>query len=178
MKIFQRGRDPDESSDGENAATGFASPVAGAAYRPLVSPSPIKSERERNASVFSFLWSDLVGDNEDIDVGESSKRQLLNFFRVPLELEKTLGIIFLVLLDHLLFVFSVLPMRILISLPMMLWSRALSQRRIYDIFKGGIIVVTALVISHYFDFGVCYHFVKAQSVIKVLYSEGKTCIPS
>jgi hypothetical protein len=89
----------------------------------------------------------------------------LGYFIFPSK--KVLGVIFLVLLDHLLFLFSVIPIRLLLFVPLGIIQGRLSRRRIYDVLKLGTIVVTTLLMSRYLDFGVFYHNIKAQSTIKI-----------
>ena len=118
-----------------------------------------------NSSVFSFLWRDFSGD-ESYSSPFNARAEIYNFFTVPVELEKLLFVCFMFLLDHLLYLFSVAPVRVLLCIPRAFWRGQFSPKDVGFVLKYAIIFVTLYLMS-FFDFGAAYHGLKVQATIKI-----------
>lgn len=132
------------------------------------SPARPESENIKTKS-WSFMEDLVAGDEEEEQsVKRNSHAELMNSFLVPFELERVLSVICLVLTDHLLHLFCVVPLRLLILIPISVVQGSLSKRRLFDLLKILIICLTTYLLSFpFFDFGVAYHNVKGQSTLKI-----------
>ncbi|XP_068182291.1 transmembrane anterior posterior transformation protein 1 homolog [Antennarius striatus] len=94
--------------------------------------------------------------------------------RVPKELEKLMLFGFFLCLDAFLYIFTLLPLRVLLAVLRLLTlpccgfsaSRLLQPAQVCDMLKG-LILVLCFSMMHYVDYSMMYHLIRGQSVIKL-----------
>lgn len=132
--------------------------------------------RRRGRSLLSFISDELERDylleQNEKKLRERRKR-VYTFFKTPQHLEKFLFFGFLLCLDVFLFIFTFLPLRIVIALFRGLRRLCSPNERgilnavqKVDILKGLIVVLVSLLMQS-IDTSVIYHVVRVQSVIKL-----------
>ncbi|XP_069488016.1 transmembrane anterior posterior transformation protein 1 homolog isoform X1 [Ambystoma mexicanum] len=102
------------------------------------------------------------------------RERVYTCMRIPRELEKLMVFGIFLCLDAFLYVFTLLPLRVLLALIrfITLPCCGLSNRRILqpaqvcDIMKG-VILVICYFMMHYVDYSMMYHLIRGQSVIKL-----------
>ncbi|KAI9205627.1 eukaryotic membrane protein family-domain-containing protein [Polychytrium aggregatum] len=106
-------------------------------------------------------------------VDERKRERVQNFLRVPYELEKLMLLGYFICLDSFLYLFTVLPVRILISVGSLLKSivfcgKPMKGVRTIDLLKGIIIFICCYALQ-YTDTSYAYHSIRGQSVIKLYF---------
>ncbi|XP_074614095.1 transmembrane anterior posterior transformation protein 1 homolog [Acropora palmata] len=104
----------------------------------------------------------------------SEKREkVYTFMKIPREFEKLMVFGFMLCLDCFLFMFTILPLRLIVAVYKITTgllfcriSRMLQPGQICDLLKGSIILTCWLLLT-YVDVSVLYHTVRGQSVIKL-----------
>ncbi|XP_030047074.1 transmembrane anterior posterior transformation protein 1 homolog isoform X2 [Microcaecilia unicolor] len=94
--------------------------------------------------------------------------------RIPRELEKLMVFGYFLCLDAFLYVFTLLPLRVLLALIRFITlpccglsdRRVLQPAQVCDILKG-VILVICYFMMHYVDYSMMYHLIRGQSVIKL-----------
>ncbi|XP_078534572.1 transmembrane anterior posterior transformation protein 1 homolog [Lissotriton helveticus] len=102
------------------------------------------------------------------------RERVYTCMRIPRELEKLMVFGIFLCLDAFLYVFTLLPLRVLLALIrfITLPCCGLSNRRILqpaqvcDIMKG-VILILCYFMMHYVDYSMMYHLIRGQSVIKL-----------
>uniref|UniRef100_A0A6Q2ZJW8 Transmembrane anterior posterior transformation 1a n=1 Tax=Esox lucius TaxID=8010 RepID=A0A6Q2ZJW8_ESOLU len=102
------------------------------------------------------------------------RERVYTCMRIPRELEKLMVFGLFLCLDAFLYVFTLLPLRVLLALLRLLTlpccglsgSRLLQPAQVCDILKG-LIMVLCYSMMHYVDYSMMYHLIRAQSVIKL-----------
>ncbi|KAI7811304.1 transmembrane anterior posterior transformation protein 1 homolog [Triplophysa rosa] len=102
------------------------------------------------------------------------RERVYTCLRIPKELEKLMIFGFFLCLDVFLYVFTLLPLRVLLALIRLLTlpccglsgSRILQPAQVCDVLKG-IIMVLCYFMMHYVDYAMMYHLIRGQSVIKL-----------
>uniref|UniRef100_A0A673FFK6 Transmembrane anterior posterior transformation 1b n=1 Tax=Sinocyclocheilus rhinocerous TaxID=307959 RepID=A0A673FFK6_9TELE len=102
------------------------------------------------------------------------RERVYTCLRIPKELEKLMMFGFFLCLDVFLYVFTLLPLRVLLALIRLLTlpccglsgSRILQPAQVCDVLKGFIIVLCYFMM-HYVDYSMMYHLIRGQSVIKL-----------
>uniref|UniRef100_A0A4W5N8T9 Transmembrane anterior posterior transformation 1 n=1 Tax=Hucho hucho TaxID=62062 RepID=A0A4W5N8T9_9TELE len=102
------------------------------------------------------------------------RERVYTCMRIPRELEKLMIFGFFLCLDAFLYVFTLLPLRMLLALLHLLTlpccslggSRLLQPAQVCDILKG-LITVLCYSMMHYVDYSMMYHLIRGQSVIKL-----------
>ncbi|KAM6953131.1 transmembrane anterior posterior transformation protein 1 homolog [Aplochiton taeniatus] len=113
------------------------------------------------------------------------RERVYTCMRIPRELEKLMIFGFFLCLDAFLYVFTLLPLRVLLALLRVLTlpccglrahtcpycrrssgSRLLQPAQVCDILKG-LILVLCYSMLHYVDYSMMYHLIRGQSVIKL-----------
>ncbi|KAJ8262428.1 hypothetical protein GJAV_G00166360 [Gymnothorax javanicus] len=102
------------------------------------------------------------------------RERVYTCMRIPRELEKLMIFGFFLCLDAFLYVFTLLPLRVLLALTRLLtlpcWglrgSRLLQPAQVCDIMKGFILLLCYFMM-HYVDYAMMYHLIRGQSVIKI-----------
>ncbi|KAL4231177.1 Transmembrane anterior posterior transformation protein 1 [Mactra antiquata] len=128
-------------------------------------------------SVFGYFTSELTrGYHLEVEEDKyTQKRQRVYIFlKTPHELERFASYGFFQCLDAFLFVFTFLPMRILLAVLKILTApcgimrsrKFLEPAQICDILKGIILIVCTFIMS-YIDTSMMYHIVRGQATIKL-----------
>ncbi|KAJ8317668.1 hypothetical protein KUTeg_005572 [Tegillarca granosa] len=133
----------------------------------------------KRMSVFSYVMSELTRGyllERDKDTFTERRQRVYTFMRTPRELEKFLLYGVLQCVDTFLFIFTFLPLRIVLASLKILTHpcgvfirrshNVLEPAQICDILKG-IILVVCLVIVNHIDTSMMYHLVRGQAVIKL-----------
>nr|XP_046196341.1 transmembrane anterior posterior transformation protein 1 homolog [Oncorhynchus gorbuscha] len=102
------------------------------------------------------------------------RERVYTCLRIPKELEKLMLFGFFLCLDAFLYVFTLLPLRVLLALVHLLTlpccglsgSPLLQPAQVCDVLKG-VIVVLCYVMMSYVDYSMMYHLIRGQSVIKL-----------
>ncbi|KAK3507563.1 hypothetical protein QTP70_028473 [Hemibagrus guttatus] len=102
------------------------------------------------------------------------RERVYTCLRIPKELEKLMVFGFFLCLDAFLYVFTLLPLRVLLALIRLLTlpccglsgSRLLQPAQVCDVLKG-FIMVLCYSMMHYVDYSMMYHLIRGQSVIKL-----------
>ncbi|RWS13743.1 Protein TAPT1-like protein [Dinothrombium tinctorium] len=134
------------------------------------------------ATLFDYVYNELrrgyLLENDEQKYTER-RQKFYAFMKVPKEFETFISHGFLQCLDAFLFVFTLLPLRVLLAC-WLLFSRsfkrtlratvigftALQPAEKCDILKGVILILSAFLLS-YLDTSMLYHMIKSQSVIKL-----------
>ncbi|MEE6462430.1 hypothetical protein FKM82_001591 [Ascaphus truei] len=102
------------------------------------------------------------------------RERVYTCLRIPRELEKLMVFGYFLCLDAFLYVFTLLPLRVLLALIRFITlpccglsdGRALQPAQVCDILKG-VIMVICYFMMHYVDYSMMYHLIRGQSVIKL-----------
>uniref|UniRef100_A0A8D3C7A7 Transmembrane anterior posterior transformation 1b n=1 Tax=Scophthalmus maximus TaxID=52904 RepID=A0A8D3C7A7_SCOMX len=102
------------------------------------------------------------------------RERVYTCLRIPKELEKLMTFGFFLCLDAFLYVFTLLPLRVILALLRLLTlpccglggSRLLQPAQVCDVLKGFIMVLCYSMMS-YVDYAMMYHLIRGQSVIKL-----------
>ncbi|XP_035506175.1 transmembrane anterior posterior transformation protein 1 homolog [Scophthalmus maximus] len=102
------------------------------------------------------------------------RERVYTCMRIPKELEKLMTFGFFLCVDAFLYVFTLLPLRVLLALLRLLTlpccgfsgSRLLQPAQVCDVLKG-LILVLCFSMMHYVDYSMMYHLIRGQSVIKL-----------
>ncbi|KAJ8000429.1 hypothetical protein DPEC_G00180040 [Dallia pectoralis] len=102
------------------------------------------------------------------------RERVYTCLRIPKELEKLMLFGFFLCLDAFLYVFTLLPLRVLLALIRLLTlpccglrgSGVLQPAQVCDVLKG-FIMVLCYVMMTYVDYSMMYHLIRGQSVIKL-----------
>ncbi|XP_061582130.1 transmembrane anterior posterior transformation protein 1 homolog [Cololabis saira] len=102
------------------------------------------------------------------------RERVYTCMRIPKELEKLMIFGFFLCADAFLYVFTLLPLRVLLALLRLLTlpccgfsgSRLLQPAQVCDVLKG-LILVLCFSMMHYVDYSMMYHLIRGQSVIKL-----------
>uniref|UniRef100_A0A665U7T1 Transmembrane anterior posterior transformation 1a n=1 Tax=Echeneis naucrates TaxID=173247 RepID=A0A665U7T1_ECHNA len=102
------------------------------------------------------------------------REKVYTCMRIPKELEKLMIFGFFLCVDAFLYVFTLLPLRVLLALLRLLTlpccgfsgSRLLQPAQVCDVLKG-LILVLCFSMMHYVDYSMMYHLIRGQSVIKL-----------
>ncbi|XP_033989700.1 transmembrane anterior posterior transformation protein 1 homolog [Trematomus bernacchii] len=102
------------------------------------------------------------------------RERVYTCMRIPKELEKLMTFGFFLCVDAFLYVFTLLPLRVLLAVLRLLTlpccgfsgSRLLQPAQVCDVLKG-LIMVLCFSMMHYVDYSMMYHLIRGQSVIKL-----------
>ncbi|XP_029003563.1 transmembrane anterior posterior transformation protein 1 homolog [Betta splendens] len=102
------------------------------------------------------------------------RERVYTCLRIPKELEKLMIFGFFLCLDAFLYVFTLLPLRVILALIRLITlpccgfggSRLLQPAQVCDVLKGFIMVICYSMMS-YVDYAMMYHLIRGQSVIKL-----------
>uniref|UniRef100_A0A3P9L0P2 Transmembrane anterior posterior transformation 1b n=1 Tax=Oryzias latipes TaxID=8090 RepID=A0A3P9L0P2_ORYLA len=102
------------------------------------------------------------------------RERVYTCLRIPKELEKLMIFGFFLCLDTFLYVFTLLPLRVILALLRLFTvpccglrgSRLLQPAQVCDVLKGFIMVLCYSMMS-YVDYSMMYHLIRGQSVIKL-----------
>ncbi|XP_068133882.1 transmembrane anterior posterior transformation protein 1 homolog isoform X2 [Hyperolius riggenbachi] len=128
-------------------------------------------------SLFRFISAELTRgyflEHNEAKYKERRER-VYTCLRIPRELEKLMFFGFFLCLDAFLYVFTLLPLRVLLAFVRLITlpccglsdGRLLQPAQVCDIFKG-VILVICYFMMHYVDYSMMYHLIRGQSVIKL-----------
>ncbi|ODQ67771.1 DUF747-domain-containing protein [Nadsonia fulvescens var. elongata DSM 6958] len=142
-------------------------------FTPLL-PIPKKEFETRRMSPLSF-WDYLVLEvtNTEFATPKDDKAEsVFNMAKIPLELEKVMSFGFLECLDTFLYIFTILPIRLLFGFCLMfknlITKRNCGLQRLHkaDIMKGIILAFTILLLSK-LDTSRIYHNIRGQAAMKL-----------
>ncbi|XP_065157172.1 protein TAPT1 homolog [Atheta coriaria] len=136
----------------------------------------------KSPSLFSFLQVELTRGyalENDEERYSARREKVYSFMKIPREVEKFMTYGFMQCADSFLFVYTFLPLRVLLAL-WALFTRPfakcfgqrnpnktlLSPAEICDLLKA-VILVMCTVLMFYIDTNMMYHLIKSQSVIKL-----------
>lgn len=101
------------------------------------------------------------------------RERVYTCLRIPRELEKLMFFGFFLCLDAFLYLFTLLPLRVLLALMRFITlpcglrdGRLLQPAQVCDILKS-VIMVICFIMMHYVDYSMMYHLIRGQSVIKL-----------
>uniref|UniRef100_A0A9J8A1V7 Transmembrane anterior posterior transformation 1b n=1 Tax=Cyprinus carpio carpio TaxID=630221 RepID=A0A9J8A1V7_CYPCA len=128
---------------------------------------------ERNEFISAELTRGYFLEHNEAKYTERRER-VYTCLRIPKELEKLMMFGFFLCLDVFLYVFTLLPLRVLLALIRLLTlpccglsgSRILQPAQVCDVLKG-FIMVLCYFMMHYVDYSMMYHLIRGQSVIKL-----------
>ncbi|XP_067845591.1 transmembrane anterior posterior transformation protein 1 homolog isoform X1 [Heptranchias perlo] len=138
------------------------------------------AEKNRNPSDLSllrFISAELTRgyllEHNEAKYKERRER-VYTCLRIPRELEKLMFFGFFLCLDAFLYLFTLLPLRVLLALMRFITlpccglsdGRLLQPAQVCDILKA-VIMVICFVMMHYVDYSMMYHLIRGQSVIKL-----------
>uniref|UniRef100_A0A8C2ZMB8 Transmembrane anterior posterior transformation 1b n=1 Tax=Cyclopterus lumpus TaxID=8103 RepID=A0A8C2ZMB8_CYCLU len=130
-----------------------------------------------NLSLVRFITTELTRgyflEHNEAKYTERRER-VYTCLRIPKELEKLMTFGFFLCLDAFLYVFTLLPLRVILALLRLLTlpccglsgSRLLQPAQVCDVLKGFIMVLCYSMMS-YVDYSMMYHLIRGQSVIKL-----------
>ncbi|CAB3982800.1 transmembrane anterior posterior transformation 1 homolog [Paramuricea clavata] len=106
------------------------------------------------------------------------REKIYTFMKTPRELEKLMWFGFLLCLDCFLFVFTYLPVRVLLAMLQLLGNvvclkflrntlSLLEPHQTCDLLRGFILLVCCVAMNSWCDLSILYHIVRGQSVIKL-----------
>ncbi|XP_038071065.1 transmembrane anterior posterior transformation protein 1 homolog [Patiria miniata] len=131
---------------------------------------------EKDLSLWRYFSAELTRGYllEHDEARYALKRQrVYTFIRIPKELEKMMIYGFFLCMDAFLFVFTFLPLRVIMALLRLIThpciihrGRRLEPAQICDIFKA-IIVIACTWLLQFVDVSMLYHLVRGQAVIKL-----------
>ncbi|XP_028831326.1 transmembrane anterior posterior transformation protein 1 homolog isoform X1 [Denticeps clupeoides] len=140
-----------------------------------------KKDKKRNLSadlsLVRFIRAELTRgyflEHNEAKYTERRER-VYTCLRIPKELEKLMIFGFFLCLDAFLYVFTLLPLRVLLALIRLLTlpccrlsgTRILQPAQVCDVLKGFILVL-CYSMMHYVDYSMMYHMIRGQSVIKL-----------
>ncbi|KAM9330076.1 transmembrane anterior posterior transformation protein 1 homolog [Gastrophryne carolinensis] len=137
-------------------------------------------DKRRNLSdlsLFRFISAELTRgyflEHNEAKYKERRER-VYTCLRIPRELEKLMFFGYFLCLDAFLYVFTLLPLRVLLALIRFITlpccglsnGRMLQPAQVCDIMKG-VILVICYFMMHYVDYSMMYHLIRGQSVIKL-----------
>ncbi|KAK7929126.1 hypothetical protein WMY93_005521 [Mugilogobius chulae] len=160
--------DKNKSEDGITETVGF---------KTIISESKAKKGNLSDLSLLRFITTELTRGYflEHNEAKYTERREkVYTCLRIPKELEKLMTFGFFLCLDAFLYVFTLLPLRVILALLRLVTvpccglngSRLLQPAQVCDVLKGFIMVLCYSMMS-YVDYAMMYHLIRGQSVIKL-----------
>uniref|UniRef100_A0A8C5H0G7 Transmembrane anterior posterior transformation protein 1 homolog n=1 Tax=Gouania willdenowi TaxID=441366 RepID=A0A8C5H0G7_GOUWI len=139
--------------------------------------SKTKNRNLADLSLFRFITTELTRGYflEHNEAKYTERREkVYTCLRIPKELEKLMTFGFFLCLDTFLYVFTLLPLRVILALLRLVTvpccglsgSRLLQPAQVCDVLKGFIMVLCYSMMG-YVDYAMMYHLIRGQSVIKL-----------
>ncbi|XP_069140488.1 transmembrane anterior posterior transformation protein 1 homolog [Argopecten irradians] len=138
-----------------------------------------KPNKPEKISVFGYIISELTRGymlERDKDKFTERRQRVYTFMKTPRELEKFIVFGYFQLVDAFLFIFTFLPLRIVLALLKIIThpcgflmpksTNLLEPAQICDILKG-IILLSSFFIMNYIDTSMMYHLVRGQAIVKL-----------
>lgn len=136
---------------------------------------------ERNPSLWSFMHEELNRDyflEYDEERFSARREKVYSFMKIPREVERFMRYGFMQCTDSFLFVYTVLPMRVILAFWRLVTrpfskcfgdrrnTRILTSAEICDLLKAVILIICSMIMFSV-DTNMLYHLIKSQSVIKL-----------
>lgn len=146
-------------------------------FKAKTSDSSTKKRNMSDLSLLRFITTELTRgyflEHNEAKYTERRER-VYTCLRIPKELEKLMIFGFFLCLDAFLYVFTLLPLRVILALLRLVTvpccglngSRLLQPAQVCDVLKGFIMVLCYSMMS-YVDYAMMYHLIRGQSVIKL-----------
>lgn len=146
-------------------------------FRGKIGGSKSKKRSLSDLSLIRFITTELTRgyflEHNEAKYTERRER-VYTCLRIPKELEKLMTFGFFLCLDAFLYVFTLLPLRVMLALLRLITvpccglsgSRLLQPAQVCDVLKGFIMVLCYSMMS-YVDYAMMYHLIRGQSVIKL-----------
>lgn len=146
-------------------------------FKTKTSDSSTKKRNMSDLSLLRFITTELTRgyflEHNEAKYTERRER-VYTCLRIPKELEKLMIFGFFLCLDAFLYVFTLLPLRVILALLRLVTvpccglngSRLLQPAQVCDVLKGFIMVLCYSMMS-YVDYAMMYHLIRGQSVIKL-----------
>ncbi|KAJ3414026.1 hypothetical protein HDV05_007151 [Chytridiales sp. JEL 0842] len=134
------------------------------------SPAVWRKENVEDGGYWSYFKSELV--STDFDEGHDVKKERVkNFLSVPNELEMLVSLGYVICFDSFLYIFTILPFRIVIAVGAMLRAMLFKGKHMMsaqkvDIMKGSLVIMCCMMLE-YVDASRLYHSVRGQATIKL-----------
>ncbi|XP_014278395.1 protein TAPT1 homolog isoform X2 [Halyomorpha halys] len=139
-----------------------------------------EAEDEIQPSLWEFLGTELKRSyalEHDEEHYHARREKVYSFMKIPREVEKFMSYGFMQCADSFMFVYTFLPMRLILALwglitrPFKSRSRMRNQSllnpaEICDLLKGSILIICSYGMT-YVDTSIMYHLIKSQSIIKL-----------
>ncbi|XP_061691440.1 transmembrane anterior posterior transformation protein 1 homolog [Syngnathoides biaculeatus] len=137
----------------------------------------VRRDHSPDTSLTHFICTELTRgyflEHNEAKYTERRER-VYTCLRIPKELEKLMIFGFFLCVDAFLYVFTLLPLRVLLALLRLLTlpccgfsgTRLLQPAQVCDMLKG-LILVLCFSMMHYVDYAMMYHLIRGQSVIKL-----------
>ncbi|CAG5123456.1 unnamed protein product [Candidula unifasciata] len=139
----------------------------------------LEKQKDKNKSLLSYFMTELMRDYRlEGDASEFVERRdrVYTSVNTPMNLEKFCAFGFLQCLDSILYMVTLLPLRIIVALIRLLTypcavvftgsRRVLDGAQVCDILKGVILIVSCVIIDNVVDMSMIYHMVRKQSIFK------------
>ncbi|KRT84230.1 hypothetical protein AMK59_2146 [Oryctes borbonicus] len=141
------------------------------------------SSKRGHASLFSFLQVELTRGyvlEHDEERYSAKREKVYSFMKIPREVEKFMSYGFMQCTDSFLFVYTFLPIRVVLALFALItrpiakcfglrqkhYKTILTPAEVCDLLKATILI-TCSALMFYLDTNMLYHMIKSQSVIKL-----------
>lgn len=136
-----------------------------------------RSSLSSDLSLWRFISAELTRgyflEHNEAKYTERRER-VYTCLRIPKELEKLMFFGYFLCLDAFLYVFTLLPLRVLLALLRFITlpccglsvRQLLKPAQVCDVLKG-VIMVICYFMMHYVDYSMMYHLIRGQSVIKL-----------
>ncbi|XP_020788573.1 transmembrane anterior posterior transformation protein 1 homolog [Boleophthalmus pectinirostris] len=146
-------------------------------FKTKIGDSKAKKRNLSDLSLLRFITTELTRGYflEHNEAKYTERREkVYTCLRIPKELEKLMTFGFFLCLDAFLYVFTLLPLRVILALLRLVTvpccglsgSRLLQPAQVCDVLKGFIMVLCYSMMS-YVDYAMMYHLIRGQSVIKL-----------
>ncbi|BFZ01089.1 hypothetical protein BsWGS_04128 [Bradybaena similaris] len=139
----------------------------------------LEKKKDKSKSLLGYFMTELTRDYRlEGDASEFVERRdrVYTSVNTPKNLEKFCAFGFLQCLDSILYMVTLLPLRIIVALIRMLTypcavvftgnRRVLDGAQVCDLLKGVILVVSCVIIDNVVDMSMIYHMVRKQSIFK------------
>ncbi|KAJ3260473.1 hypothetical protein HK103_000615 [Boothiomyces macroporosus] len=133
-------------------------------------PTQQKQELKYKRFGISAIWDYFVSEITSTfqpEQQQAKTERILNFISVPRQLEKFVLLGFFICLDSFLYIFTILPIRILIA-TYSFFSGNIKPAQKTDLIKGTLIVICSYFIQNV-DSSRLYHLIRGQAIIKLYF---------
>jgi Eukaryotic membrane protein family len=125
-----------------------------------------------NSTIWGHLQAELTNIEFEGSFDAMKTERILNFLNVPFQIEKLMVVGYLVCLDSFLYIFTILPLRIIIALfvafkaAIFRSAKGLQNSQKTDCLKGALVFICCYFLQ-YVDASKLYHSIRGQAIIKL-----------